>query len=417
MMTRWGLSALVVSVCTLMDARAATLDDVLAQAIAADPAIAAALATADGGDGDVAVARAALLPRVTAAAGYTRNQVAAEVELPGQDPVVITPLDQLNASIEARWTVVDAAAWSSWRAAQRCREASSASAADVVDQALLEVARLAWDLRSAEVKVAADEAALAASTAVWERAVARRDAGAGSVLDALVAEGDVARAQEELALSTAEQASLRRALEARTGPVDALVLQARPVSAAEGEAAAVEAARAQAACDASRRAARSGAYAPTVDVFARESLSNAVGFAGRGDVYAAGVEAKWTLYAGGARAGQWTAADAAARAAASRATGAERDAARVAADALGDQAASEVALAAAQARRAASDEAARVALVRNEEGAADVREVTAALRDQRDAALGLARAEARFAVAAERARVAVGAPMLVGGAR
>ncbi len=419
MTTRWPAVALslLISVATLTNARAAGLESVLARAAMEDPAIAEARAAADRAAADVVIARAALLPSVDAAASYTRNQVAAEVAVPGGDPLVVQPLDQLDASVEARLTLVDGGAWSALTAAGRCRDAAADRAEDAVNRALLEVARLAWDARAAALAVEVARSSLAASEAVRDRALARREAGAGSVLDALRAEADVQGARESLALAEAEAAAVGRALAARAGtpevPAD---LAPRPFDGGgDAVAAAARAAAADAACRDARLAQQRWTYAPTVGAFARERLTNATGFADRPDQWAAGVDARFTLFAGGARAGRVAAAAADAREAEARARRIASEVEVSLADALGDQAAARAALEAATARRAAAAEALRVASERYEAGTGPALDVSAALRDDRDAALAQVRAESRFAVAAERARAAAGEPLVGGG--
>lgn len=132
-------------------AHADALDDLLARAVSVDPRLAAAQADADAAAARVGGSRAALLPRLSASAGSTRNEVASEVTLPGSDPVVITPVDQLDATVRLDVPILDLAAWSTVSASAACRDATEAASAVTVSQALYGVAQAAWDLRSAEL--------------------------------------------------------------------------------------------------------------------------------------------------------------------------------------------------------------------------------------------------------------------------
>jgi outer membrane protein TolC len=104
--------------------QAGGLDDLLTRAANSDPQVAGAVADADATAARAGQARAGLLPQITVRAGYTRNQYATEVTIPGQDPVVITPIDQLEANARLDVPLIDLAAWTDLAAAQGCRSAA-----------------------------------------------------------------------------------------------------------------------------------------------------------------------------------------------------------------------------------------------------------------------------------------------------
>jgi outer membrane protein TolC len=417
---RRALSA-IVSVYTLMEtpARAGGVDELLSAALAHDPALAAAHARAERAATQVGQARSGLLPTLTATAGYTRNQVAAEVALPGQDPVVITPIDQLDATLRAELALLDPGAVAATSAAARCRDAAVAREASEVSDALQAVVRSAWDLHTAERSIAVSQAAVDANTALRDDAAARRDAGTGSALDVLRATADLERARESLALSGADRARAARALAARTGS-DALPADLAPRALAQGpldatRAPAVQAAAHDAACRVAERAQQAWGYAPTVSAFAQERLTNAQGFAGRADTWAAGVSLRWSLFDGGAREARVSGAAAAVREAEANARASLQQAIDALAQAHDDRVAAEAALQSAAARRAAAAEALRTAQERYAAGLGAASDVSLAVRDDQDAALAFAQAEARAAVAVEAERAAAGLPLVLSG--
>ncbi len=425
--SRWFFRALFVSVCSLTfssPARAGGLDALLARAAEVDPTLAGAAAEADVSAAKVGQARAALLPRLTASAGYTRNEVASEVEIPGEDTVVITPLDQLDATLRLDVPLLDLAAWSSLAAAADCRDAATAEATAKRQSALLAVAQAAWDLRTATLARDAAAAAVAANERVLARVDARRSVGTGAAVDLLRATADLAQSRGALAEADADLAAARRALSARTGvdvlPSD-LTPRARPDGDLEAGARArpeVEAARAQLACRTRTVTGNQLGVAPTIAGFAQERASNATGFAGQATQWSAGATISWSALEGGRRAAEVAEAAASRRLAEANLRLREQEARDGLADGRARLDAAALSLAAARVRRDAADAAAADARSRFESGTGGAADVSVALRDALDATVDLARAEARHAVAVEALRVAAGQSLLLdGGAR
>jgi len=417
-------SFLFVSVCSLIFSGAATaggLDTLLARAVEADPRLAAATAEAEMSAAKVGQARAALLPRLTASAGYTRNEVASEVELPGEDPVVITPLDQLEATVRLDVPLVDLGAWSALAAAADCRDAAAAQATATTQATLLAVAQAAWDLRTATQARDAAAAAVTANERVLARVTARREAGTGAAVDLLRATADLAQTRGALAEGEADLGAAKRALAARTGVntlPDELTARPRPDGDLDAGARArpeVEAARATVACRARTVASTQLAIAPTLGGFAQERASNATGFSGQATQWAAGVNVSWAPLEGGRRASQVAEAAAARRMAEATLVEREREALDALADARARLDAAALSLEAARVRRDAAKGAAADAEARFEAGTGDAADVSLALGDALDATVDLARAEARQALAVETLRVAAGQPLLLAG--
>jgi outer membrane protein TolC len=419
--------SLFVSVCSLTfsaTAHAGGLDTLLARAAEVDPRLAAATAEAEVSAAQVGQARAALLPRLTASAGYTRNEVASEVELPGEDPVVITPLDQLDATVRLDVPLVDLGAWSALAAAADCRDAAAAQASATAQATLLAVAQAAWDLRTAALARDAAAAAVTANERVLARVTARREAGTGAAVDLLRATADLAQTRGALAEADADLAAARRALAARTG-VDTLPADLAPRARPDGDLDAgararpeVEAARATVVCRARTVTQNQLGIAPTLAGFAQERVSNATGFAGQATQWSAGATVSWTPLEGGRRAALVAEAAASKRVAEAGLLQREQEARDALADARARLDAAGLSLDAARVRRDAADAAATDAQSRFEAGTGGAVDVSLALGDALDAAVDLARAEARQALAVESLRVAAGQPLrLAGGAR
>jgi outer membrane protein TolC len=396
------------------------LDTLLRRATAEDPRLALAEAQYDSAAAQVGTARARLLPRVSSSAGYTRNQVAAEVTSPAGDTITIQAQDQLDANVRLDVPLIDVAGWSALGASVACREAGEADADAAREQALLAVAQAAWDLRTAERAAEAARSAVEASRRVADRAAARLEAGTGARVDALRATADLARSRGELAEVEADLAAARRALSARTG-LDALPgeLVARSVpdgdltKGADGRAE-VRAATARRACRAATASSARAGLAPTVTAFAQERVTNATGFAGESATWSAGAAMAWTPIEGGRRSAQVAEAAAQERAATSELQRVTRDARDALADARSRLDAAVTGLETGRARNAASAAAAEETGARFDAGTADAVEVSLSNVEAVAAAVDLARAEARHALAIEALRVAAGLPMLVG---
>ncbi|MEO0601416.1 MAG: TolC family protein, partial [Myxococcota bacterium] len=75
-----------------------------------------------------ASARSALLPRLSADAGYTRNQIEIAVSFPGADgspeEAVISAQDQLDATLRADWTFFDVASMAQIRSVEASTKAA-----------------------------------------------------------------------------------------------------------------------------------------------------------------------------------------------------------------------------------------------------------------------------------------------------
>jgi multidrug efflux system outer membrane protein len=401
---------------------ATELEEVLAAAIAHDPAIAAALARSDGARADVGVARGRLLPSLTASAGYVRNQYAGEITVPGEaDAVVIQPIDQLDATLRLDVPLIDGPAIAATLAAGRCRDAGLQRSEVQVDEALLAVVRDLHDALAAQGAVEAARAGVAAQEEVLGQVSSRSEQGTAIQLDVLRARADLAAATQTLAAARAEAATAARRLAARTG-LTGLPEQVPARAAPEGDllslalkTPSVVAAERELACRVASYQEVAAAYAPRVAGFAQERLTNATGFVGQPAVWSAGVQATWNLLDGGARESRLAGAAADRREAEATLAQVRQAAVDAVADAIDALTAAREQLDAATARDEASQEAARLSRERLKVGLSTGVEVSLATRDAQDAAVALARARAQVAIAVETLRAAAGLP-LQGGA-
>lgn len=392
------------------------VDVLLRLAAERDPSMAVVEARAEAAATEVGATRSSLLPRVSASAGYTRNSFATEVEFPGEDPVVITPLDQLDASARLDVPLLDPAGWARLGSSTSCRDASQDDAQAGRQEAQLRVIRAAWDVATAERVVQAATAAMEAAALSADRAKARLEVGLGASVDQLRAEGDLARARGVLATAEADLSAARRALAARTGrdtlPV-ALTARARPMGALSAEQRPeVQSARAILRCREQALSASRLQLAPTLGAFALARLSNATGFTDEAATWAAGATLTWTPVEGGRRVAEVARAQAVTREAQATLDQTVQEAADALADAEARLLASERSREAADARRRAADAAALDARSRLEAGTGLAVEVSLADREALDAAVEHARAEAEHALAIESLRVAAGLPLL-----
>jgi len=170
---------------------------------------------------------ARLLPTVTLSGDYIRNQYlgAANVGsgasgpdgLPSIRHVVITPIDQWDASFTAALTLVDVAAWDNVRAAKASREAQQARVAAAALEVQKTVARSYYQLVGAGAVGRAARRTLAASQENAHYIDTRARAGLASDLDLKRALAEVERNRQAIEDADYTTVTLRRSLETLTG--------------------------------------------------------------------------------------------------------------------------------------------------------------------------------------------------------
>lgn len=365
-----------------------------------------------------------LLPAASARAGYTRNQYEVAVTLPASaganiTRAVITPLDQLEATVSLEVPLLDLGAWSRLRAAGATADGARHRATLSLDDARRRIARqwFTW-VASAALRAEAVRALDAADRSVT-RTRHRLDAGVGSPLDVLRAEADAARARQDVADATRALETAAHTLRGLTG-----VAPTSPPPLAEDdlrdpgaldrwEAGALETPGVRAAlADARVSVAQARAawltLAPTVSASAAQRWTNAAGF-GPTESWSAGVALAWRLDVG--------------TFAAARASDAAGDAARARAEAVVRDARDDVfsawtqvrsGLARAEASRAqvrAADAAASTARERLASGTGTELDALLAARDAFSAAVSRVQADADLGYARVLLRLAAARPL------
>jgi outer membrane protein TolC len=186
-----------------------TFEDAVRRAATRAPAVALAGARADAAAARARQTRGALLPGVSASAGWanrTFNRHSLGIEfptLPGQEPLpdLIGPFDTWDARVSLRQTVLDPSSWARVRAVTaqvRSAEADEGTVRETAAQA----ASVAY-LRAARAAalVGARGADSAIATELVTLARAQRDAGVSAAIDVTRAETQLVAAQGELVVA------------------------------------------------------------------------------------------------------------------------------------------------------------------------------------------------------------------------
>lgn len=290
----------------------AELADYLRAAGRNNPGLLASRAELAASEARSSIALGALLPRVFATGGYTRNQFATIVEVPaapGAPPerIAIAQLNQLNASAGVTTRLFSATDLGRLEEANRARAAAAHAASFTLAELQVAVARAYYDVVAAQGFVRAAQEGLEAAGTDLDLVEARHREGTATVLEVESASADRARArrtlieaEQRLAVTRRELALLTRSREPGhlpEPPSDApaappeeelirLGLQRRE-DVKQARALLEEAA-------ASRFTAWAG-LAPELDGAAQELYSNAAGFLGRTTYWTAGATLRWTL--------------------------------------------------------------------------------------------------------------------------
>lgn len=376
---------------------------------------------------DAARAWQALLPSATLRASYTRNQYPASSIVPANPAtgapgrtITILPEDQLDAFAILDVPLVDLARWSLVSAAKHAERASDHRAAQTGLDVDKQVARAYFTVIAAEALTRAADGSLKCALENHELVVQRQQVGLATDLDVRRAAAEVEHARQAIADAHYTVVVTRRTLETLTGvtpdagaptfmddlrpEAPATTFEARApqtpgVAAASRE---VDAARANV-------TAAWGALTPSVAANFTERLTNATGFAGQSQVYAASVTATWHL-----EVGAWSGVqslEAAEAVAAVRRERAERAARDLVVQAWAQVEAGIVKARAARAQVDATKEAGRIAHERYAQGRATQLEVVQADRDAFDAEVARIQADADLAYARHLLRSAAGEPL------
>ncbi len=398
-------------------ARAQALEDFLAR-VSSSAEVREAEAVVAQRAGERTQSLGALIPSLSARAGYTRNEVEVAVTLPGGGRAVITQQDQLDASLTLDVPLLDLGAWSRLGASRAALTAAEARRAASVDDVRRGVTR-AWftwvgasALRDASAR--AVEAAHARSSA--PNAASRRAAAPPSTSSAPRPTSPAPSRTSPTRPSppTPPRARLRSTtgLDAAAPPPlpEDSLREEPPLPAWErhaGDTPGVRAAESEARGSDATRAAAWMRLVPSLNASATQRWTNAAGF-GPEAVWSAGVSLSWRLDL--ATVGAAQSAAAAELAAHTRAERARRDA-RDAVFSAWSQVHTGIRRArAARSREVAAVAAAESARRRLDEGAGTALDVLLAERDaasaqaarvQSEADLGYARALLRLAASVD----------------
>lgn len=269
----------------------------------------AAVAAVARADAEASQAWAALLPSVTASAGWTRNQYPAVFDQPGAPGegtkrIVIVPENQLEATLRLEAPLVDVSRWFRVRAGARAAEAAALRRGATAEAVQRAVVSAYYQLGSAQAlgKQAARGVDVARATLTLAEARAR--AGTAPELDVLRARAEVERNRQLVADAEALVAISARSLQTLSGlpPVGELALpeddlhEEPPLASLERNLdglPAVQAAARDAEVAVANREAAWGALLPTVTAQATQRFTNATGFQDQWALWNLGVGVSW----------------------------------------------------------------------------------------------------------------------------
>jgi outer membrane protein TolC len=371
-------------------------------------------------EADAALGR--LTPALTARGVYTRNEREVAATLPGVDePLVITPQDQLDAVIQLDVPIVDLASYHRYKSARALARSATAQRDLTSIQVSRDVARAYYQYVGASALVRSANESIGAADANRSYVEARRAAGAATDLDLERASANVERTRRDLADAQLAVSLAGRALETLSG----LTPEASETDPAEDDlhsegsledwvALAANnpanhvAGHLEESAQQGRKAARMSLL-PTLAGSAQERMSNATGFNGQVANYSLQLTLTWRLdYATMATDGAQQAALEAQMVRRERTQRAIADAAFEAFQRV------ENGIAKSRAARAESRAAARAALLAQERytvGAATQLDVTEAQRDAFLAAAAQIQADFDLASARAALRLAAGVPI------
>ncbi len=255
-----------------------------------------------------------LLPAVTVAGAFVRNQVETSIDVPTgpttSDTITIAKLNQLDLSVRVEVPLIDVNRWLQTAGALASERAAGLRAAATRTQVRREVVVAYYAAAAAQALLATGAESLVVAQAQLRQQQARGEAGVATELERVRAEAEVQRTEQVLTDARALDANARRTLFSLTGlmaeafpslaPDD---LQAEPpISELEGNLSSLSAVRAteEDASGARRTAAAAvAALFPRVDAQFTQRFTNATGFAGQGALWNAGVNLSWRLDAPG----------------------------------------------------------------------------------------------------------------------
>ena len=256
---------------------------------------------------EVRQAWSALLPSVTAQGAWTNNQYPSEVTVPGgAPPIVITPKDQFDATLRLEVPVVDTGRW--LRAAAATTAGAAAALRDDANRDAIrrQVATTYFGFAAALAVREAARRSLGVARAQEQLQETRASAGATTQLDVLRVKAELQRNLQTVSDAEALVATIRRALRTLTGveigdeaslPRDdfAAVGTLEDLEERAAQLPSVKAAEKDRDAAGQLAAASRLAFVPSISAQFTERMTNALGFTGHGNMYAAGLALNWRL--------------------------------------------------------------------------------------------------------------------------
>lgn len=253
----------------------------------------------------------ALLPSLTAQAGWTHNQYTAILNLPTSatttKEAVIVPADQLDALLRVDLPLVDTARWFRTAAADAQNDAAEQRELATREQVKRQVVGTYYSLAAAKALVQSAQKSLAVAQAQLELQKTRVLAGTVTELDQMRAQAEVERSRQIIADATALVATTRRSLRTLSGLEPAIDIAGLPQDTLQAEAPLEElepkaetlptlkAAEADLVAAGNLTSLQKFTLIPNVGANFNQRFTNATGFTGRVTSYTFGVNLTWRL--------------------------------------------------------------------------------------------------------------------------
>ncbi|HZZ85886.1 MAG TPA: TolC family protein [Anaeromyxobacteraceae bacterium] len=323
------LAALLAALAAAAEPPSLTLEEALRALDGGSPTAAQARARAEQARAALGLARAPLLPSLTASGSYLRNSDSAEVPiglllsrtlpagaaLPAGLPtqLVIQPLEALSAAATLRVPLVVPSQWAELSSAGAQARSAGGEAEAVRQQLRAALVATGWAASAAEEIGAAAERALEAARAHAASARRAREGGTGTPLAQLQAETEAVRRESELVRARSEVERTRLSLGVllgRDGPVRVAMGEPPPAAAldpaslrAEARARRPELRAAEAAAEASRAQLTAAhlRWLPTLAASGSAFASDVAYPTGKKEGWRATLELGWNLFDGGGR--------------------------------------------------------------------------------------------------------------------
>lgn len=252
----------------------------------------------------------ALLPTLTASGGWTHNQYEAIVSFPTSatttQTIVITPRDQLDATLKAEVPLIDPARWLKASAGAATAEGARAREAATRQQVERQVVTTYYSYLASRAVLASAQRSLALAQAQVDVTRARTDAGFANELELMRNQAEVDRNQQLVAEAESLVATGGRSLETVSGlapqevpalPEDDLHAPPPLAQLAPGTDALAQVRASQADATAAQRTSTAATLAliPSVNAQFTQRFTNATGFQNANSLYNAGVTFNWRL--------------------------------------------------------------------------------------------------------------------------